>query len=124
MNASNGVSQADQKEEIGRLVSEAMDAGYPVTQNRGRRAARFSVGMLLDATTNPSLQTGLWMVTMHNVSESGIAFWSKKPVGVRSDIWVRESTEEDSAPWISAYVTHCTNGLTGPLVGARFTVND
>lgn len=124
MTISKNQSQSNQKEGISRLVSEAMEIGYPQSKGRGRHATRFSVGMQLDASTDPENQAASWSVTMHNVSDSGIAFWSKQQVRIRWDIWIREFSKDNSAPWICAHVTHCTVGLKGYLVGARFEVDD
>ena len=64
---------------------------------------------------------GGWPVTMHNVSDSGFALWSRKELYRRTTIYVREFSEDNSRPWLRALVTHRTRGILGYLLGAKFT---
>ena len=87
----------------------------------GNRAAlRFAAGMQLDVTPDPGDSAGSWPVTMHNVSDGGFAFWSRRQLLKGDPIGVRKSSADNSAPWIPSHVTHCTVGIRGYLVGARF----
>lgn len=111
---------AMQDNEIERLVATAGAVGEP-DQYTGKRAARrFAVGMRLDVATDPNVPACLWPVIMHNICDGGFAFWSRRQLRNGGEIWVREFTSDDSAPWISAWVTHCTVGIKGYLTGATF----
>ena len=59
-------------------------------------------------------------VTMHNISKSGCAFWIKRKLEIHSPVYIREFTPNNSALWIPGYVTHCTQGILGYLVGVAF----
>lgn len=111
------------KQEIARWICNAEQNGEFEHYAGKRHATRFGDGMLLQVTVNPSVPTGRWNVYMHNVSEGGFAFWSKKDVAFRATIYVRDATAEGNGGWIEAWVTHCTRGLRGFLVGASFGAN-
>lgn len=106
--------------EIKRLVETASATGEADEYAGKREALRFAVGMQLDVTTDPASASCAWPVIMHNVSDGGFAFWSKKQLRTGSDIWVREFTADNSLPWLPAHVTHCTVGIKGYLIGASF----
>jgi hypothetical protein len=108
------------KREIRRLVSVAGAEGEPDTYSGKRASTRFAAGMRLDVTTDPAVPASAWPAAMHNISEGGFAFWSKTQLRSRSEIWVREFSADDHAPWIPAHVTHCTVGIKGYLIGAAF----
>ena len=57
---------------------------------------------------------------MHNVSERGFAFWSKKEVPRRNHVFLREFSDGKPHPWLPTHVTHCTVGIRGYLIGAAF----
>ncbi len=111
-------------EEITRLVSVARTDGQPEKRTDGRSAPRFAVGMRLDVTTDPDVEQCAWPATMHNISDSGFAFWSRRQLRNGGEIWVREFSGDNSSPWLPAHVTHCTVGIKGYLVGAAFDVAD
>jgi len=85
-----------------------------------RQSTRFAEGMRLEVTLNPAQRSGAWGVYMHNVSDGGFAFWSRKEVPDRTTLFVREHTDDNSQGWLKARVTHCTVGIRGFLVGAAF----
>jgi len=104
------------------LVETAGAAGGEPDEYAGKREdTRLAVGVQLDVTTNLHTPSCTWPVIMHNVSDGGFAFWSKKQLRMGSEIWVREFTAENSENWLPACVTHCTVGIKGYLVGAAFT---
>jgi len=109
------------EDEIRRLVTTAGEDGEPDEYTGKRNSTRFAVGMQLDVTTDPAVPSCSWPVIMHNISDQGFAFWSKRQLRNGGDIWVREFSADNSAPWIPAKVTHCTVGIKGYLVGAEFT---
>lgn len=115
-----GDSSCPDEHEIQRLVTTAGADGEPDDYTGQRCATRFAVGMQLDVTTDPSFPGSTWPVIMHNISEGGFAFWSKRQLRQGATIFVREFSSDNSAPWLPAHVTHCTVGIKGYLVGASF----
>ncbi len=110
----------EDQDEITRLVTSAREEGEGDDHAGHRTALRFAAGMQLDVTPDPGDSSRSWPVTMHNVSDSGFAFWSRRQLLKSDPIWVREFSADNSAPWIRAQVTHCTVGIRGYLVGAHF----
>ncbi len=109
------------EDEIQRLVTTAGVDGEPDEYTGKRASTRFAVGMQLDVTTDLTASSCHWPVIMHNISDRGFAFWSKRQLRNGGDIWVREFSADNSAPWLAANVTHCTVGIKGYLIGAEFT---
>lgn len=114
-----GVNRA----EVNRWVENAQQNGDFEHYAGKRHATRFNDGMLLQVTVNPAVSPGRWNVYMHNVSEGGFAFWSKKDVQARAQLWVRDAAAPGNTGWMEAWVTHCTRGIRGFLVGASFGGN-
>jgi hypothetical protein len=56
---------------------------------------------------------------MHNVSEGGLAFWSRTTLELGQTIYLREFTDEPR-PWLKARVAHRTRGIRGFLIGCEF----
>lgn len=115
-------SPAADQDEIRRLIDSA---GADVDRNArsGRRnRARFRAGMQLDVTTDAADDSCVWPVTMHDISDRGFAFWSKRLLHKDTCIFVREFSADNSSPWLPARVTHCTVGIRGYLIGAGFSV--
>ncbi len=106
--------------EIQRLVESAGAEGHADEFTGQRDSTRFAAGMQLDVATDTSNPNCTWPVTMHNVSDGGFAFWSKRQFRMGCEIFVREFSADNSLPWVSAVVTHCTTGIKGYLVGAQF----
>jgi hypothetical protein len=106
--------------DVARFVVNAGQDGTPDSYSGKRKSTRFSEGVMLDVTTDPGRTSASLLVYMHNVSDGGFGFWSRKKVPARTVLFVREHSEEDDAPWVQAQVTHCTFGLRGFLVGASF----
>jgi len=106
--------------EILRLVETAQQQGSPDRYHGKRRWTRFTAGMQLEVTTEPTDPTGSVRVIMHNLSAGGLAFWSKRRLPERCAIFVREFSDEGQAEWIPAQVCHCALCLRGFLVGAEF----
>lgn len=87
-----------------------------------RKSSRFSDGSLLDMTTDPNDPSALHTVYLHNLSESGFAFWARMRLEPHAAVFIRCSDEGDQA-WIPGRVTHCTHGLRGFLVGGQFQLD-
>lgn len=108
------------RDEISRLVAEAKVDEIATGLGIHRDTERFAMGMRLDVTTDIHNPSGYWPVTMHNISDGGFAFWSRKQLRKHAEIWVREFSCDDSQPWVFAHVEHCTVGILGYLVGGKF----
>ncbi len=59
---------------------------------------------------------------MHDISEGGVAFWSRRVFPIRRPIYVREYTPSKPGVWLAAEVTHCTLGIRGYLIGVQFAL--
>ena len=108
------------RREIDRIVATAGQVGEPDLYAGKRHSTRFAEGMQLEVTTDPTNPRASWGVCMHNISEGGCAFWSRRKLEIRSAIYVREYSGDEKQPWLRGYVTHCTVGIRGFLIGAAF----
>ncbi len=117
--ATNTSLQSDEHE-IARLIAHAKVAGQPDPFFGKRRWVRYQLGMRLEVTTGSGKPGDKWPVLMHSISGGGFGVWSKKELIKGESIFVRQWSETGSTPWLPAGVTHCTVGLQGYLVGARF----
>lgn len=107
-------------EEHGRLVDAASRDGTADDYGGKRLDTRFAAGMLLDLSTDPEDPSASWSGQMHNISDEGIGFWSKRQLVCRSNVYIREFAHQGSNPWLLARVAHCAFGIRGYLIGARF----
>ena len=103
------------KREITRLLRAASEGGQ-AGQYAGR-VFRVRVGGYLQANRVGSATRLL--VILRDISDTGLAFWSKKRFTPRSRLFIREFSE-DERPWLLACVRHCTIGMRGFLIGAVF----
>ena len=108
------------KQEISRLVSAASQENRGDVYAGKRRWPRYTTGMQLEATFDRSNPPEVFPVTMHNVSDIGLAFWTRAQIEPSTDIYLREFTNHDDCNWVGAHVTHCTPGIRGFLIGAQF----
>ncbi|MBI4716316.1 MAG: hypothetical protein HY763_00770 [Planctomycetes bacterium] len=108
--------------EIARLVELAEMHGEIEPATGKRKWTRFAEGMLLDVTSRLAPPAPVWPVVMHNVCERGFAFWLKRPMDLRAGLFVREFSAENSRLWLTVYVTHCTRGICGFLVGVGLAI--
>ncbi|MGD2109481.1 MAG: PilZ domain-containing protein [Phycisphaerae bacterium] len=106
--------------EIARLVAAARKHGETDAYTGKRNAARVSEGMQLEVTTNANDPSGVWAVSMHDVSKGGVAFWSKKDLKPYTFIYIREFSGRTDRVWVPAQVKHRTVGIRGFLIGASF----
>jgi len=102
------------------LISKAMRRGKPDVFPGRRRWVRYYVGMRIELAPADPDRGETWTGVMHNISGGGIGFWSKRPMPARTRFRFRDLSEGESAVWIAAHVTHCTVGIGGYLIGARF----
>lgn len=110
------------KREIARLIALAVQSGDADAYPGKRGATRVASGLQLEVTTDPVNASAAWAVIMHDVSDGGVAFWSKRDLSPRTLIYVRQFSPDKTRPWIPAHVKHKTVGLRGNLIGAEFDV--
>ena len=110
--------------EIERLLRAAGEGGDIDSYAGKRDDVRVAEGLQLEVTTNRQDSSAAWAVTMHNVSGGGIAFWSRRDIGERTAIHIREFSPDTPHSWIPANVRHSTLGIRGHLIGALFDTSD
>jgi len=106
--------------ELTGLISKALRRGKPDVFQGRRRWVRYYLGMRIELAAADPERDETWTGVMHNISGGGIGFWSKRPMPARTRFRFRDLSEGESAVWIAAHVTHCTLGIGGYLIGARF----
>jgi len=113
------VATSDQVKE---LVHRAQTSGSLDGIDGKRKFPRFLATVPLQVTPDPSKPRLFQAVKMHNVSEGGIAFWSKKRLPLHKRLFVREVSDDGASDWLPAIVCHCTRGLLGFLIGIEFVL--
>lgn len=116
---SEHLSLADQCE-IDRLIVAAGEYGAADVYQGKRRSRRVSNAIRLEVTTDPSDPVELRSVMLHNIAESGLAFWSKKRFLHGERVFIREFSKAEPRPWVVAHIMHRTFGIRGFLVGVEF----
>ena len=105
--------------ELRRLIKAAGNYGAADDYAGKRTGTRFAAGLLLDVTTDPADSSAVWPGQLHNISEGGFSFWSKRQVEYRAIVYIREFSPDGSGVWVPGQVIHCTLGIRGYLVGTR-----
>jgi hypothetical protein len=105
---------------IRRLLQEAEYAGSSDVYAGKRAATRFTEGMQLEVADGPVPPASPWSGVMHNVSEGGFAFHTRRAAAVGDTIYIREFNPECPTVWLRARVRHSTRALQGYLIGASF----
>lgn len=105
---------------VSELVSSAKEIGEVDESPGKRRWIRYRAGMQLEVTSDTREPCKIQPVIMHSASGGGFAFWARKPLRVKSLIFVREYSSDVPNDWLAACVCHCTVGIRGFLVGAAF----
>lgn len=59
-------------------------------------------------------------VTLRNISATGLALWSRQKIKRDTLIRIRAYGAADDAASLEALVLHCSGGVGGYLIGARF----
>ena len=106
--------------EVAHIIRSAAEYGTPDSYTGKRGAARIRDGLRLELTTDLQQSGKVDAISMHNISENGLSFWSKKKFLYHTIVYVREFSADQPRPWLLAHVNHCTNGLRGFLTGAEF----
>lgn len=109
--------QAKAPEGVEQLVRSAAEGEADHYAGK-RHDTRVCENVPLELTDDPAKKSAA--VTMHNISKTGCAFWIKRKLEIHATVYVREFTPDNSAKWIRGYVTHCTQGIRGFLVGVAF----
>ena len=113
----DGVMQA---QEVERLLSAAARTGAVDFYGGKRAHLRFQAGNPFEADVDFEDGREIYPVSLHDVSATGVSYWSKHRVKDEAPVRLREFSGDDSGVWIAARVTHCTPGIRGFLVGAAF----
>jgi hypothetical protein len=106
--------------EIHRLVHSARDGGTPDTYNGKRRHPRVKNELPLEVMLDTETGNDVHSASMHNVSEGGMAFWTKVRVERGRTAFIRQFSGESPHAWVKARVSHVTRGIRGFLVGCGF----
>jgi len=122
MSTGDNTVQVGGKSEIRRLIRAATDAGAPDRYRGKRHFSRVASALTLEASQSPGNPREIYGITMHDISEGGVAFWSRRVFSIRTPIYVREYTPAKPGVWLAAEVTHCTLGIRGYLIGVRFAI--
>lgn len=120
--ANNTFSHSETVQDVKGLLAAVRRGGRPDRYAGKRKSARFSDGSVLEMTTDPGNPHALHTVYLHNLSETGFAFWARMKFEAHATVFMRAADEDDGA-WIRGRVTHCTHGLRGYLVGGQFEAN-
>lgn len=122
MSTENHSAEMTGKEEIARLLSIAGYRGEADSYSGKRGATRVAEGLLLEVRIAGGGTNDTWDVRMHDISDSGLSFWSKRNLHINQSIFVREFSPDRPSMWLEATVKHRTKSLTGHLIGAQFDV--
>jgi hypothetical protein len=101
------------------LLKMAVENGEEDVFSGKRSTPRYNFGVPLDVSLDPDTSSDSWPVVMHNVSGSGVAFWSRRALQMHAPIFVRYHIDGEASPWLRAKVVHVTVGIRGHLVGIR-----
>lgn len=116
----NDILKVATKEEIALLVEAAEAYGEADHYAGKRHDTRIADGMQLEVTTEPKKPTASWPVGMHDISDSGVSFWSKRDIPLFQRVYIREFSPDNSRTWIPTLVKHRTIGIRGNLIGTAF----
>lgn len=122
MSGDNSVSVDDAAVSV--FLSRVCANAEPDSYSGKRDATRFTEGAAIEVMLDPKKPSRVSNVYLHNASDGGCAFWSKKKIAPRKAVRVRAYAEEGVDPWVKACVTHCTVGIRGFLVGVAFDVEE
>lgn len=102
------------------LLEAAEAFGEPDGYAGRRNTPRMADGLQLEVTADSKSPTETWAVSMKDVSETGISFWSRRSVARRALLFLRQFDSSRPGPWLPVRVKHVTVGIRGNLVGAEF----
>jgi hypothetical protein len=112
------------RNEIARLLTAAERKGESDYYGGKRSNTRVSDAVRLEVSLDPNQSSETWGVSMRDVSADGVAFWSKREVRMRAELFVREFSPEAPRPWIPGRVKHATVGIRGYLIGVAFMIRN
>jgi len=118
MQVSSQALNAEQQE-IARLLNvvAGQNAGDVYLGKRGRK--RYRLHTPFDAMLDLSDPSSAFPVMLHNLCEAGIAFSSRREFSRGNNLYIREFTEDGTSTWLRIQVTHCTQCVSGFLIGAE-----
>lgn len=105
---------------VRRLVRSARANGALDGMDGKRKSQRFRFCASLEFTSDPTRSARTTAAKMHNVSEGGLSFWSKKRLPPNRQVFVRSLVDGNPTEWVPAVVCHSTRGIMGFLIGVEF----
>lgn len=109
-----------QTQEIDRILVDAARTGAADFFGGKRAQLRFQARKPFEMEADVNDSRLNFAVALHDISATGLSCWSKHRLEDKAPVRLREFTGDDSGVWIAARVAHCTPGIRGYLVGARF----
>lgn len=108
-----------EQQEIARLliVVAGQNAGDVYLGKRGRR--RYRLHTPFDAMLDLSDPSSVFPVMLHNLCESGIGFLARRQFSRGENLYIREFTDDGTSAWLRIQVTHCTQCVSGFIIGAE-----
>ncbi|MHC5110633.1 MAG: hypothetical protein ACYTHJ_12245 [Planctomycetota bacterium] len=120
--AANASTPAEaQREQIVTWLTQAMSDSVGDAYTGKRDQKRFRDEFELEAVLDLKSDHPQLLATMHNICETGIAFWVRNELDVGRSLFLRTYGCGDSATWVEVKISHCTRGIRGYIVGASFT---
>lgn len=118
MNCLSWTQNAEQREIVRLLnIVAGLTNGDVYLGKRG--TARYRLPVPFEATLDPSNRSEVFIVTLHNLCEKGIAFQSRRPFSSWENVYIRQFSSRRPNNWIGIRVTHCTRSLRGFIIGAK-----
>jgi hypothetical protein len=108
------------RSELATLLADVSTEGHADLFAGKRERFRFWTSRRFDVRVPAGTDQDFLAVTLRNISGSGLALWSHRPLAVKTRIEVRAYGAAEDTPWLDAIVTHATRGVGGHLIGAAF----
>ena len=105
---------------IVRLVKNATAQGCGDFYAGKRLAMRYFASARGELALDGPNSTEPLLVSLHTISQSGAACWTKQPLDEGTVVHLREFSADGEHNWIEAQVAHCTRGIRGHLTGINF----
>ncbi|HNO78907.1 MAG TPA: ATP-binding protein [Phycisphaerae bacterium] len=103
------------------LLSIAKQEGVPDLELGRRAHPRYTLGMRVDISTDPTGGNDVQTVLVHNVSAGGIGVWTQRQFAPGASLSVLDA---DGLGWIMGVVQHSSPGVHGYMVGIQFVRDD
>lgn len=101
------------------LLIEARSGGGRDSHLAKRRSARFAHNARMEISVVGEHETRL-VGDLYNISSSGVAIRCRQRIEVDTYLRIRRWSPDTKYEWVEAVVRHCSRGVSGYLIGARF----